>query len=362
MKPKDLVELLRYICSIKASDLHITSGSPPRARVNGDLVNLEYDTLLPTDTRDLCYSVMNELNRKRFEENFDVDFSFGVPELARFRANVFMQRGSVAGAFRIIPQEIPDFDILGLPPIVKEFANLPKGLVLVTGPTGSGKSTTLASLLNLINKSRSVHIITLEDPIEFTYKHDRAIVNQREIGTDASSFAQGLKHIMRQDPDVILIGEMRDAETIGAALTVAETGHLVFATLHTNSAAETITRIVDVFPASQQEQVRVQLSTSLQGIVTQSLLKKKDNSGRVVAVEILIPNSAIRNLIRENKIPQIYSTMQIGQDKTGMKIFNQSLFELYSKGLISYNEALNASLNKDELKNMMDRIKINMRG
>ncbi|MEM0174373.1 MAG: ATPase, T2SS/T4P/T4SS family, partial [Sulfolobaceae archaeon] len=214
MKPKYLVEILRHICSIKASDLHITVGSPPRARVNGDLTNLEYDTLLPSDTRDLCYSVMNELNRKRFEENFDVDFSFGVADLARFRANVFMQRGSIAGVFRIIPQEIPDFNTLGLPPIVKEFSNLPKGLVLVTGPTGSGKSTTLASILNLINKTRPVHIITLEDPIEFTYKHDKALVNQREVGTDASSFAQGLKHIMRQDPDVILIGEMRDAETI----------------------------------------------------------------------------------------------------------------------------------------------------
>ncbi len=357
MQAKDLVELLKHICSIKASDLHISVGSPPRARIHGDLVNLDYDLLTPNDTRNLCYSVMNEFNRKRFEENFDVDFSFGVPELARFRANVFMQRGSIAGVFRVIPQEIPDFDTLGLPSIVKEFANLPKGLVLVTGPTGSGKSTTLAALINLMNKTRQVHIITLEDPIEFTYKHDKALINQREVGTDTASFAQGLKHIMRQDPDVILIGEMRDAETIAAALTVAETGHLVFATLHTNSAAETITRIVDVFPSSQQEQIRVQLSTSLQGIVTQALLKKKDNSGRVVAVEIMMPNPAIRNLIRENKIPQIYSAMQIGQEKTGMKIFNQSLFELYSKNLISYNDALNASLNKDELKNMLDRIK-----
>ncbi len=357
MQANDLVELLKYICSIKASDLHISVGSPPRARIHGDLVNLDYDALLPNDTRNLCYSVMNDFNRKRFEENFDVDFSFGVPELARFRANVFMQRGSIAGAFRVIPQEIPDFDTLGLPSIVKEFANLPKGLVLVTGPTGSGKSTTLAALINLMNKNRQVHIITLEDPIEFTYKHNKALINQREVGTDTASFAQGLKHIMRQDPDVILIGEMRDAETIAAALTVAETGHLVFATLHTNSAAETITRIVDVFPSSQQEQVRVQLSTSIQGIVTQALLKKKDNSGRVVAVEIMMPNPAIRNLIRENKIPQIYSAMQIGQEKTGMKIFNQSLFELYSKNLISYNDALNASLNKDELKNMLDRIK-----
>jgi len=357
MQAKDLVELLKHICSIKASDLHISVGSPPRARIHGDLVNLDYDVLTPNDTRNLCYSVMSDFNRKRFEENFDVDFSFGVPELARFRANVFMQRGSIAGAFRVIPQEIPDFDTLGLPSIVKEFANLPKGLVLVTGPTGSGKSTTLAALINLINKNRQVHIITLEDPIEFTYKHNKALINQREVGTDTASFAQGLKHIMRQDPDVILIGEMRDAETIAAALTVAETGHLVFATLHTNSAAETITRIVDVFPPTQQEQVRVQLSTSLQGIVTQALLKKKDNSGRVVAVEILIPNPAIRNLIRENKIPQIYSAMQIGQEKTGMKIFNQSLFELYSKNLISYNDALNASLNKDELKTMLDRVK-----
>jgi twitching motility protein PilT len=357
-EPKDLVEMLEIMIEKSASDLHITVGVKPKIRVSGDLIDIEeYDTLTPSSAQNLCYSIMTEMQKKKLEENFDVDFSFGVSKLSRFRANVYIQRGTVAGAFRVIPYEIPPFDNLGIPTVVQQFANLPKGIVLVTGPTGSGKSTTLAALINKINKERRVHIITVEDPIEFTYSHEQALIDQREIGSDVPSFESALKHILRQDPDIILVGEMRDLETIQAAITTAETGHLVFATLHTNSAPETINRIIDVFPPNQQSQVRTQLSVSLQGIVTQTLIKRKDGKGRALAMEVLIPNAAIRNLIRENKIPQIYSTMQMGQTETGMITMNQSLINLYKRGLISYESALDASMDKKTLQRELDKLK-----
>jgi twitching motility protein PilT len=357
-EPKDLVEMLEIMIEKNASDLHVTVGAKPKIRVSGDLIDIEeYDALTPSSAQNLCYSIMTELQKKKLEENFDVDFSFGVSKLSRFRANVYIQRGTVAGAFRVIPYEIPPFDTLGIPTVVQQFANLPKGIVLVTGPTGSGKSTTLAALINKINKERRVHIITVEDPIEFTYSHERALIDQREIGSDVPSFESALKHILRQDPDIILVGEMRDLETIQAAITTAETGHLVFATLHTNSAPETINRIIDVFPPNQQSQVRTQLSVSLQGIVTQTLIKRKDGKGRILAMEVLIPNAAIRNLIRENKIPQIYSTMQMGQAETGMITMNQSLINLYKRGLISYESALDASTDKKTLQRELDKLK-----
>lgn len=357
-KVTDIVELLKIVYEKKASDLHLTAGAPPRMRLDGALIDVEeYDILSAAESKNICYGIMTEYQKKIFEENFDVDFSFGVPGVSRFRANVYMQRGTVAGAFRLIPHEIPPFDDLGIPPIVQSFANLPKGLVLVTGPTGSGKSTTLAALINKINNERRAHIITIEDPIEFTYKNSKALVGQREVGSDVKSFASALKHVLRQDPDIILIGEMRDLETIEAAITAAETGHLVFATLHTNSAPETINRIIDVFPANQQMQIRTQLSTSLQGIVSQTLLKRKDKAGRALAMEVMIPNSAIRNLIREDKVPQIYSAMQVGQTQSGMMTMNQSLLELFKKGIITYDSALNASTDRKSLKRDLDKAK-----
>lgn len=357
-KVTDMVELLQIIYDKKASDLHLTAGVPPKMRLDGVLIDVEgYDALSAAESQNICYGIMTEHQKKTFEKNFDVDFSFGVPEISRFRANVYMQRGTVAGSFRIIPHEIPPFDDLGIPPIVQSFANLPKGLVLITGPTGSGKSTTLAALINKINSERKTHIITIEDPIEFTYKNSKALIDQREVGSDVTSFGSALKHVLRQDPDIILIGEMRDLETIEAAITVAETGHLVFATLHTNSAPETINRIIDVFPANQQMQIRTQLSVSLQGVVSQTLLKRKDKAGRVMAMEIMIPNNAIRNLIREDKVPQIYSTMQVGQTQSGMMTMNQSLLELFKKDIISYDSALNASMDRKILKRDLDKAK-----
>ena len=357
-KATDLVELLEIMLAKNGSDLHIAAGAKPKVRIDGELFDLEeYDVLSPADAQGLCYSVMTELQKKTLEEHLDVDFSFGIPKFARFRANVHLQRGTVAGAFRMIPYEIPPFEKLGIPPVAQKFAELKKGIVLVTGPTGSGKSTTLAALIDKINRERRVHIITIEDPIEFTYSHKMALIDQREVGSDVPTFASALKHVLRQDPDVILIGEMRDLETIQAAITTAETGHLVFATLHTNSAPETINRIVDVFPPTQQEQVRTQLSVALQGVISQTLIKRKDGKGRVLAMEIMIPNAAIRNLIRENKIPQIYSTMQMGQAESGMITMNQSIVALYKKGLISYEAALEASNDKKTLQRELDKIK-----
>jgi len=336
-----------------ASDLHISTGSPPRIRVNGKLNPLNDQPLTPAETKALCYSILTDSQKHKFEEQNELDLSFGVKGLARFRANVFMQRGAVAGAFRMIPFEVRSFQSLGLPPIVSELAKKPRGLILVTGPTGSGKSSTLAAMIDKINTERREHIMTIEDPIEYLHSHKQCLVNQREVNSDTSSFKDALRYVLRQDPDIVLIGEMRDLETIEAALTVSETGHLTFATLHTNTAVQTINRIIDVFPSHQQEQIRVQLSFVLEGIIAQQLIPRKSGNGRVLAVEIFIPNPAIRNLIREDKTHQIYSMMQTGQSKFGMLTMNQSLFELFRKGELSYDDALGKSPVPEELLNMM---------
>jgi len=336
-----------------ASDLHITTGTPPQLRIDGQLVPLKMPPLTPVDTKRLCYSILTEEQKIRFEERNELDLSFGVKNLSRFRANIFVQRGAVAGAFRTIPFKILTFEELGLPPVVKDLANRPRGLVLVTGPTGSGKSTTLASIINKINSEKRCHIVTVEDPIEYLHPHRLSIVNQREIGTDTASFKDALKYILRQDPDVVLVGEMRDLETIEAALTISETGHLVFATLHTNGCVQTINRIIDVFPPHQQPQVRAQISFVLQGVLSQQLIARAGSAGRVLATEVMVPNAAIRNLIREDKIHQIYSQMQVGQEKHGMQTLNQSLLDLYMKKLISMDECLGRSNDLDELRQMI---------
>jgi len=349
-----MLDLLKKVLEKKGSDLHIAPGSPPRIRIMGDLVPLnEYGILTPADTKRLIYSVLTDIQKKRLEEDWELDFSFGIKGVARFRGNAYFQRQSLAAAFRLIPFEIPSFDKLGLPKVIESFAHKDKGLVLVTGPTGSGKSTTLASLLKIINDTYSYHIITIEDPIEFVYEHNKSLVTQRELGTDTKSFARALRAALREDPDVILVGEMRDPETIEAALTAAETGHLVFSTLHTNSTIETINRIVDVFPAEKQAQIRTQLSFVLVGAVAQKLLKRKDGKGRIAAVEVFIPTPAIRNLIRENKLHQIYSMMQTGQAATGMITLNQHLAELYVNDLIDLEEAKKISPDHKELESLI---------
>jgi twitching motility protein PilT len=351
-----LSDLLRRMVDSGGSDLHITTNSPPRIRVHGELKPCEDLPLLgPGDSKQLCYSILTDAQKHRFEENLELDFSFGIKNMARFRGNLFHQRGAVAGVFRVVPFEIKTFEQLGLPNILRKLCEKPRGLVLVTGPTGSGKSTTLATMLDLINSTRHEHMITIEDPIEFVHPHKKCLVNQREVNSDTHSFANSLRSALREDPDVVLIGEMRDLETIEAALRIAETGHLTFGTLHTNSAASTINRIIDVFPAHQQSQIRAQLSMVIEGILCQSLLVRKDGKGRVMAMEILIPNSAIRNLIREDKVHQIYSAMQTGQERYGMQTFNQSLYALYQQKLIDVETALNRSSNKDELQDMMNR-------
>ena len=344
-----LYELLKLMIEKNASDLHVTTGSPPRLRVDGKLVNIDHPPLNPTDTKALCYSILTDAQKHKYEENNELDLSFGVKGLSRFRANIFMQRGAVAGAFRTIPFDIRSFTDLGLPEIMNDIVKKPRGLILVTGPTGSGKSTTLAAVVDRINSDRYEHIITVEDPIEYLHPHKKCLINQREVSADTASFTAALRYILRQDPDVVLIGEMRDLETIEAALTVAETGHLTLATLHTNSAVQTMNRIIDVFPPHQQEQIRVQLSFVLEGILAQQLIPKKSGSGRVLAIEVLVPNPAIRNLIREDKIHQIYSMMQTGQSKFGMQTMNQSLLDLYSRRLISYEDAVGRSSVPDEL-------------
>ncbi len=350
----NLHDLLRIMIEKGASDLHITTGTPPVLRIDGKVVPLkEFPVLTPQDSKQLCYSILTDSQRFRFEEENELDLSFGVKGLSRFRANIYMQRGSVAGAFRAIPYKIRSFEELGLPPIVNELCRKPRGLVLVTGPTGCGKSTTLASMIDKINSERQEHIVTIEDPIEYLHPHKQSIVNQREIGSDTQSFKKALRYILRQDPNVILIGEMRDLETIEAALTIAETGHLVFATLHTNTAVQTINRIIDVFPPYQQSQVRAQLSFVLEGIISQLLIPKATGSGRVLAVEIMIPTPAIRNLIREEKIHQIYSHMQVGQAKHGMQTMNQSLASLYQRRLITLEDAIGRSPDVDEFKQML---------
>ncbi len=349
----ELEDLLRIMIEHGATDLHITTGSPPQIRVNSRLLPLDLPPLTPADTRRLCYSVLTDAQKKRFEEEHELDFSFGIKGLSRFRANLFVQRGSVAGAFRAIPYRIRTFQELGLPPIVEELVRRPKGLILVTGPTGSGKSTTLAAMIDRINEERQGHIITIEDPIEYLHQHKNCIVNQREVYSDTFSFKEALKHILRQDPDVVLIGEMRDLETIEAALTIAETGHLTLATLHTNSCVETINRIIDVFPPHQQQQIRTMLSFVLEGVLTQQLLPRADGRGLVLALEIMVPNPAIRNLIRENKIHQIYGQMQMGQLESGMQTMNQSLFSLYQRGLITLKDAMARSPNLEEFRQMV---------
>jgi len=349
----NLQALLKAMLDKGASDLHITAGSPPRLRIDNELVRLQTEPLTPVDTKQLCYSVMNDAQKLRFEEDLEIDFSFGIRNLARFRANVYMQQSCVAGAFRIVPYQIIPLEELGLPPVIQELCDKPRGLVLVTGPTGSGKSTTLASMIDRINTRMRGHIVTIEDPIEFQHTHKACLVNQREIGRDSQSFKRALKYILRQDPDVVLIGEMRDQETIEAALTVAETGHLCFGTLHTNSAVQSINRIVDVFPAHAQSQIRAVLSFVLEGVVTQTLIPKATGSGRSLAAEVMVPNAAIRNLIREDKLHQIYSQMQIGQSKFGMQTMNQALCELYLKKQISLEECIGHSSEVDELKTMI---------
>ena len=346
-------QLLRAMLEKGASDLHITSGSPPQLRIDGRLVPLRMPPLTPTQTKQLCYSVLTDAQKMRFEEEQELDLSFGVKNLARFRANIYWQRGAVAGAFRLIPFKVRSLRELGLPPVVEDLCRKPRGLILVTGPTGSGKSTTLAAMIDLINTERRGHIITIEDPIEYLHPHKGCLVNQREVGADTKSFQRALKYILRQDPDVVLIGEMRDLETIQAALTTAETGHLCLATLHTNNAVQTINRIIDVFPPHQQTQVRVELSFVLEGIISQQLLPRADRPGRVLAVEVMVPNAAIRNLIREDKVHQIYSQMQIGQSKHGMQTMNQSLFDLYMSGAITLEECLGRSTDVEELRNMI---------
>ncbi|MEW6440436.1 MAG: type IV pilus twitching motility protein PilT [bacterium] len=348
-----LPELLRIMTEKNASDLHLTVGSPPMVRLDGRLAALRMDPLTPVETKQMCYSILTEAQKKKFEEESELDLSFGIKDLSRFRANMFLQRGAVAGAFRTIPYQIRSFQELGLPPIAKDLTQKPRGLILVTGPTGSGKSTTLAAMIDEINATRAEHIVTIEDPIEYVHAHKKGIVNQREVGSDTDSFKKALKYILRQDPDVVLIGEMRDLETIEAALTIAETGHLAFATLHTNSCVQTINRVLDVFPPFQQPQVRAQLSMVLEGVLSQILIPRVGGSGRVLALEIMVPNPAIRNLIREEKVHQIYSQMQMGQSKFGMQTLNQSLCELFMRNLISYEEASSRSSDPEELNTMI---------
>jgi twitching motility protein PilT len=351
-----LTELLKAMVDAGGSDLHITTGSPPRMRVHGELTPCNWlPALSPSDTKQLAYSVLTDSQKHLFEEGLELDFSFSVKNVARFRGNLYFQRGAVGCVFRTIPFQIVSFDKLGLPAVVRDLCKRPRGLILVTGPTGSGKSTTLSTMIDSINESRASHIITIEDPIEFLHQHKRCLVNQREVRYDTRSFPNALRAALREDPDVVLIGEMRDLETMESALRIAETGHLTMATLHTNNASSTVHRIIDSFPAQQQSQVRSQLSLVLEGILCQSLLPRADGKGRAMAMEILIPNAAIRNLIREDKIHQIYSVMQAGQEKLGMQTFNQSLLWLWQKALINRDVALNAASNRDELEDMMRR-------
>jgi len=350
-----LPELLKTLVENEGSDLHIATNTPPQIRVHGHLRRLDAPDLQPADTKQLAYSVLTDAQKKRFEESNELDFSFGIRGLARFRCNVFNQRGAVGAVYRVIPEKIRSLQDLSLPPVLGTLADRPRGLVLITGPTGSGKSTTLAAILDKINTDRHDHILTIEDPIEYIHQHKGCLVNQREVHADTNSFSNALRAALREDPDVVLIGEMRDLETVEAALKIAETGHLTFGTLHTNSAAQTINRIIDIFPANQQAQIRTQLSLVLEGIVCQALLPKADGKGRVCSLEIMVPTPAIRNLIRDDKIHQIYGAMQTGQEKLGMQTANQSLASLYMRRQITLDAALGASSNKDELQEMINR-------
>ena len=349
----DFAEVLLEMIDQRASDLHITPGAPPTVRVRGRLTRMEgYPVLTPADTREIIYSILSNAQRQKLENHWQLDFAYAVPGAARFRVNAYFQRASLGAAFRLIPFEIAPLESLGLPPAVAEFAKKPRGLVLVTGPTGSGKSTTLASLVDVINQSREEHIMTIEDPIEFLHKHKKCIVNQRELGSDATSFSDALRAALRQDPDVILVGEMRDLETIGTAITAAETGHLVFSTLHTQDTPQTIDRIIDVFPSAQQGQIRAQLAVALQGIMTQTLLPTADGSGRCVATEVLIPTPAVRNLIRESKSHQIYSVLQTGGSH-GMQTMDSSLAQLVRAGKITRQLAEARAHSAEELRRLM---------
>jgi twitching motility protein PilT len=353
----DFAEVLKQVVGLNASDLHMTVGSPPVVRVRGELRALEgYPPLNSKDTRDLIYGILSNDQRKRLEQEWQVDFSYSVPAYGRFRVNAYMQRASIGAAFRLIPAEIKTLDQLGLPPAVHEFVKVPRGFVLVTGPTGSGKSTSLAAMIDQINSTRKEHILTIEDPIEFLHRHKSCIVNQREIGNDAQSFGLGLKAALRQDPDVILVGEMRDLETISTALTAAETGHLVFATLHTQDTAQTIDRIIDVFPPHQQQQVRVQLSVALQGIITQQLLPTADGSGRVACCEVLSLTPAVRNLIREGKTHQIHSVLQTSAAK-GMQSMDAALATLVRAGKITRELAEQRSSTPEELRRLLGTVR-----
>jgi len=351
----NLPDLLKTMVELNGSDLHITTQSPPQIRVHGHLQRMQLPDLQPAETKQIVYSVLTDSQKKRFEETNELDFSFGLKGLARFRCNVFNQRGAVAAVYRLIPEKIKSFAELGLPAVLATLAERPRGLVLITGPTGSGKSTTLAAMLDKINKERHDHILTIEDPIEYIHQHQGCLVNQREVHSDTNSFANALRAALREDPDIVLIGEMRDLETVEAALKIAETGHLTFGTLHTNSAAQTINRIIDIFPSGQQGQIRTQLSLVLEGICCQALLPKADGKGRVCSLEILVPTPAIRNLIRDDKVHQIYGAMQTGQEKIGMQTANQSLASLYQKRLITLDVAMGSSSNKEELQDMINR-------
>src|SRR5437667_10895779 len=350
-----LLELLTKTVEMNGSDLHIATATTPQVRVHGHLQRLPGTEMTPAETKHLVYSVLTDSQKKRFEESLELDFSFGLRGLARFRCNVFLQRGAVGAVYRLIPEKVPVFADLGLPPVLATLADRPRGLVLVTGPTGSGKSTTLAAMLDKINAERHGHILTIEDPIEYIHQHKGCLVNQREVHSDTTSFSNALRAALREDPDIVLIGEMRDLETVESALKIAETGHLTFGTLHTNSAAQTINRIIDIFPAGQQSQIRTQLSLVLEGIVCQALLPRADGKGRVVSLEILVPNPAIRNLIRDDKIHQIYGAMQWGQEKRGMQTANQARATVYLQRLSTLDVALGASSNKDELQDMISR-------
>jgi len=348
-------ELLKLAVDADASDLHITTYIPPRLRIHGTLKSIDHPPLTPAESKQLVYSLLTDKQKKIFEEKMELDFSFGIKEMGRFRANIFVQKGAVAAAIRRFLPNMLSFQKLGIPQRVAQLCYLPRGLILVTGPTGCGKSTTLACMIDHINVERSVHIVTVEDPIEYFFTPKKALINQRELFADTLSYTNALRAVLRQDPDVVLVGEMRDLRTVEATLRVAETGHLTFSTLHTNSASETISRIVDIFPPQYQNQARIMLSMSLEAVLTQSLLPRADGTGRALAMEILIPNTAIRNLIRENKLHQIYSQMQLGQEKFGMQTFNQSLATLYLDKVITLETAMSATSFPEELTDMIQR-------
>jgi twitching motility protein PilT len=345
--------LLHATIAREASDLHLSAGRPPLLRLHGELVALDHPPLARAETRALCYGVLAEAQRRRFEADRELDFAVMIPGLGRFRGNLYMARGTVGGAFRVIPMEPPTLDRLGLPQVVASFARLRRGLVLVTGATGSGKSTTLAALVDLVNRERSDHIVSLEDPIEFLHEPKGCLVTQREVSSDTAGFGPALKHVLRQDPDVVLVGEMRDRETIEAALTVAETGHLVLSTLHTGSAVQTLTRIVDAFPPHQQAQIRAQLSLVLEAVVAQQLVRRRDGTGRALAAEVLVVTPAVRNLVRDEKVHQVYSQMQVGHAGTGMQTMSRALGSLVERGVIAADDAVMQATEPDELRQLL---------